>query len=111
MRQHASLSFSRVFNAGHSVGALAAPTVSRIFDRVMSDRDVATGTVSTAGRANYSSAGLRDAFTLKNELPVVEPAAACYVWDARVTCTPEQLARLRNGSAVVRDWVLQDGDA
>ncbi|UPX19027.1 Carboxypeptidase D [Ascochyta rabiei] len=106
VRQHGSVSFSRVFNAGHAVGAYQPETVFHIFDRVMFDRDVATGNLSTAGSSNYSSKGSASSFDVKNQLPIDEGEPRCYTWDALNTCTEKQLELLRNGTAVVEDFFL-----
>jgi hypothetical protein len=107
VRQHNAISFSRVFNAGHAVGAYQPETVSRIFDRVMFDKDVATGSVATNGNASYgySSTGPESSFGIKNVLPT-SPKNECYLWDVVVTCTEEEVSALRNGTAKVKDFIL-----
>lgn len=71
----------------------------------MFDKDVATGVVSTAGNASYSSTGLENSFSVKNQLPAVEESD-CYLWDAPISCTEEQLLKLSNGTGVMRDFIL-----
>jgi hypothetical protein len=107
VRQHNKVSFSRVFDAGHAAGAYQPETVSRIFDRVMFDKDVATGSIDTSANASkgYSSTGPPSSFGIKNVLPV-ELKNQCYLWNALVTCTEEELAALMNGTAVIKDFIL-----
>jgi len=107
VRQHNKISFSRVFDAGHAAGAYQPETVSRIFDRVMFDKDVATGSTDTSGNASqeYSSTGPQSSFGIKNLLPE-GPKNECYLWDAVVTCTEEEVVALRDGTAVVKDFIL-----
>ncbi|KAF2687333.1 putative carboxypeptidase S1 [Lentithecium fluviatile CBS 122367] len=105
VRQHNKISFSRVFDAGHAVGAYQPETVSKIFDRVMFDKNVATGSISTIGNASYSSKGPQSSFEIKNELPDSRKNE-CYVWDAVVTCTKEELLALANGTAEVNNFIL-----
>ena len=105
MRQHNAISFSRVFDAGHAVGAFQPEIVSRIFERVMFDKDVATGLVDVKG-GNYSSTGERSSFGIKNVLPD-SPGNECYAWDPLITCTQEQIGALANGTAVVEEFVVK----
>lgn len=73
VRQHNKVSFSRVFEAGHVVGAYEPETVSRIFDRVMFDKNVATGKASTKDGVQYSSRGPGSCFGIKNAVPPSPP--------------------------------------
>lgn len=77
-------------------------TALKIFNRVMFDTDVSTGTVSSH---NYSSAGSSSAWSV-SEPPRYNKTAQCYVWDVLETCTPEEGEILRSGMGVVRDFVL-----
>ncbi|PSR90293.1 Alpha/Beta hydrolase protein [Coniella lustricola] len=54
VRQHNGLSFSRVFQAGHSVADYQPQTVLEIFERAIFGKDVATGLVDVAGSAELS---------------------------------------------------------
>ena len=107
MRQHNKLSFSRVFDAGHAVGAFQPETVSEIFERVMFDKDVATGKIEVGenGNETYSSTGLQSSFGIKNVLPD-SLRNECYVWDAVTTCTDEEREALKDGRAVVENFIL-----
>jgi hypothetical protein len=107
VRQHNKVSFSRVFDAGHAVGAFQPETVSRIFDRVMFDKDVATGDVDITRNSSYSSTGPGSSFGIKNVLPPSQKNE-CYVWDIN-TCSPEERSALANGTAIVKDFVLISG--
>lgn len=105
VRQYNKVSFSRVFDAGHAVGAYQPETVSKIFDRVMFDKDVARGNVTTGGSVSYSSEGPTSSFGIKGVLPP-SPRNECYLWNAVSSCTDEELKALANGSAVVKDFLL-----
>jgi hypothetical protein len=107
VRQHNKVSFSRVFDAGHAADAYQPETVSRIFDRVMFDKDVATGSLDTSANYSkgYNSTGPQSSFGIKNILPVGSKNE-CYLWSATVTCKEEELAALSNGTAEVKDFVL-----
>jgi hypothetical protein len=105
VRQYNKVSFARVFDAGHSVGAFQPETVSNIFDRVMFNKDVATGTVDTTKNSSYSSTGPESSFGIKNMLPP-NLESECYLWDVVNTCTDEERQALANGTAVVNNFVL-----
>ncbi|KAB5572313.1 Alpha/Beta hydrolase protein [Coniochaeta sp. 2T2.1] len=104
VRQHANVSFSRVFDAGHAVAAYQPETVFRIFERAIFGRDVATGEVASGN--NYSTSGPLSSFGTKNKLPTREMPSVCYLYELETTCTPDELAALKNGTAVVRDFVV-----
>jgi hypothetical protein len=73
-----------------------------MFNHVMLNKDVATGTKSYRG---YSSTGPSSAWS-KSEMPHEEPPAQCYLWDVMETCTKEEEVILRSGKAIVRDFIL-----
>ena len=104
VRQHNKVSFTRVFDAGHAVGAFQPETVSSIFDRVMFDRDVATGDELVS--SNYSTSGPMDVFALKNVLEEVK-GHECYVWDAVNTCDDDEKEVLMSGEGIVENFILQ----
>ncbi|KIX10249.1 uncharacterized protein Z518_01330 [Rhinocladiella mackenziei CBS 650.93] len=104
VRQYENLSFSRVFGAGHEASWYQPETAYRIFNRVMSNVDVATGKFSTRG-TSYSSKGPSSSFAIKNTIPT-HPARTCYFWDILETCTPSQTEMIRNGSAILEDFVM-----
>jgi hypothetical protein len=105
VRQHNTLSFTRVFDAGHAVGAYQPETVSRIFERVMFDKDVATGSVEVGKNGSYSSVGLESSFGIKNVAPE-SLKNGCYLWDVVNTCTQEEVEALKSGNGTVRDYIL-----
>lgn len=108
VRQHGNLSFTRVYQAGHEVPAYQPETEWKIFQRALFNLDIATGTVSTTQNRNYSTSGTRDTFAIRNE-PVKLPGAQCYVLDSD-QCTPDQWESVENGTAVVRNWIVVDGN-
>lgn len=132
VRQYDGFSFSRVFEAGHAVSAYQPETASKIFERVMFRRDVATGSrfagsflnrwsgrwrprrlnntseISRGqhpGLGHYQSKGPETSWHIKNKLPPDYPLA-CNIWAVAVTCTSDQIAALRNGTAVVKDNIV-----
>lgn len=78
-------------------------TASKIFNRVMFNHDIATGTHSTT--TNYSSQGASSAWSV-SEVPASLGPAKCYLWDVFETCTLEEGKVLLSGKAIVEDYVL-----
>ena len=77
-------------------------TAFQIFDRVMFNKDVATGTTSSS---NYSSTGQPTIANITNE---VHPGHEryCYLWDMMETCVPEEYVMVMGGSAIIKDYIL-----
>ncbi len=73
----------------------------------MFNMDVATGKISTArpGRQVYSTSGPDNVFNVTNAVPS-HPVSECYLWDIFQTCTASQTALLRNGTAILRDYIM-----
>ena len=104
VRQYGRLSFSRVYDAPHAVAAGQVETVSRIFDRAMLHRDVATGHVNIDTDDCYSTRGPQSSWC-RNLVPEPEENT-CYLYTAGSVCTPKQQAALLDGSAVTKDFVV-----
>ncbi|CRK12718.1 Carboxypeptidase S1 B like protein [Verticillium longisporum] len=104
IRQHGNLSFARVYQAGHAVPAYQPEAAYRIFMRALFNRDLATGRVDTAVKDDYSTSGPADVLGVKNEVPEQYPDY-CYILDTS-TCSARQIAALRNGSAVIKDYIM-----
>ncbi|KAI5861544.1 Alpha/Beta hydrolase protein [Durotheca rogersii] len=105
VRQQGGLAFARVFAAGHGVSAYQGETVLRLYERALARRDAATGEVALADRPDYATAGPADVRAVANEAP--PPAlSTCWLYAAPISCTPAQLAALRDGSADVENFVV-----
>ncbi|KAK2760863.1 hypothetical protein FQN54_002103 [Arachnomyces sp. PD_36] len=99
-RQYGGFSFSRVFHAGHSVASYQPETVYQIFMRAMFNKDVPTGKLSTDRYGPpYQSITTPDSDVPHNFPP--EVPMECSIWNVAVTCTPNQIQALQDGSAVV----------
>ncbi|OIW27065.1 alpha/beta-hydrolase [Coniochaeta ligniaria NRRL 30616] len=108
VRQYGNLSFSRVLDAGHETPWYQPETAYQIFKRVMFNNDVATGKIRTSnpkGCAAYSTTGLGSVADIRNDLPS-HPPSQCYTWDQFETCTDTQIAMLRDGTAITKDYVM-----
>lgn len=115
-RQHGNLSFTRVFQAGHMVPSYQPEAALRIFERALLNRDIATGAVDLTRTGGWAGAGGQaevfrtegpgDTWWRRNEvLPV--PGRKCYILQF-MACSKEEIAALREGRAVVRDFVIVD---
>lgn len=87
-------------------------TALAAFTRALGNRDIATGTKDTAvapGGDAYGSVGQADARETKSEVPE-QRVWFCYVL-ALGTCTAEQIAAVRNGSARVVSYIVEDANS
>ena len=109
VRQHNNFSFSRVFQAGHEVPAYQPETAYRIFSRAIFGKDIATGAVDTSNNTEYSTLGSSTTFEVKNQ-DLGSPSPQCYIWAMTDTCTADQIESVRNGSALVHDYILIDAN-
>ena len=110
-RQHGNLSFTRVYQAGHMVPSYQPEASLRVFERALFNRDVATGTVDLATTGGwredveiFRTEGTRDAWWKRSEVMPV-PESRCYTLMVS-TCTGEEREALRNGTAIVKDYIL-----
>ena len=105
-KQFNSLSFTRIFQAGHAAGYFQPETVLQIFERSsIWDRDVATGQTRVGAHGGYSTEGALSAWSHFEVLPE-SPQPICNVWEAAISCTDEQFGALVDGSAVIEDDIV-----
>jgi carboxypeptidase D len=73
----------------------------------MFDKDIATGTTTTANPAGseYSTSGPDNVFNVTNVVPS-HPVSECYLWAIFLTCTQVQTEMLRNGTAILQDYIM-----
>lgn len=110
VRQHGNFSFTRVYEAGHEVPAYQPQTAYEIFHRALFNRDLATGKIDTARNGSYSTTGPASTWHIKNQVPE-SPGPVCYILALEATCTEDQIASVLNGTAVIKDYVVVDGEA
>ena len=104
VRQHGNFSFSRVFEAGHEVPAYQPETAYQLFHRAIFGMDMATGQQTLSD--TYSTTGPASSWDVKNNDPGLYPQQ-CYILSAQ-TCTDDQIAAVRNHSALIHDYILID---
>ncbi|KAI6257057.1 hypothetical protein MCOR19_006503 [Pyricularia oryzae] len=106
VRQYSNLTFARVFQAGHAAPSYQQQTAYRIFNRALFDKDVAGGLVDTATTPDFGTKGPASVRDVTNEKPPQYPYY-CYILDTS-SCTDVQIAALRAGTAVIRDFIMVD---
>lgn len=110
IRQYGNFSFTRVYQAGHEVPAYQPETSFAIFNRSLSNLDIATGRVSTVENATYATEGPSSTWDVKNEAPPM-PESMCYVLALWATCTDDEVEAIVNGTAVIEDYILVGSSA
>jgi hypothetical protein len=95
------LSFTRVYQAGHLVPSYQPEAAYEIFMRSLFNKDVATGEVAVSDQ--YKTNGTQDAWTPSDVLPA--PKNECYTLNPD-SCTEEEQAWLKDGTAIIKDWIL-----
>lgn len=102
VKQHGLLSFTRVMDAGHTVGAFAPSTVAEIWRRAVYGKDVVSGDVDVipegcgaqdgaSASANYSTTGPTTSWGWRNEFPPQNFTFTCMVageWSKTNPWTP-----------------------
>ncbi len=92
---------------GHEVPSYQGEASYRIFQRALSNLDIATGTINTAENRSYATDGTPDTWHIKNDLP--SPFLDfCYLYNVGALCTEEQVSAVQNGSAEIRSWIIVD---
>ncbi|EED18222.1 carboxypeptidase S1, putative [Talaromyces stipitatus ATCC 10500] len=105
VRQYGNFSFTRVYQAGHEVPAYQPETSFAIFNRSLSNLDIATGRISTVANATYGTEGPSSTWDVKNEVPPM-PEPTCYVLALGATCTDDEINAIANGTALIEDYIL-----
>lgn len=94
----------------YTVSYYQPETTYQIFNRVLSNLDVATGLTSTASTSNssiYATKGNSSALiSVGAPIKYESDAPSCYLWDIMETCTPAQTQLFKNGSAITEDFIL-----
>ncbi|PGH00730.1 hypothetical protein GX51_05611 [Blastomyces parvus] len=112
VRQYGNLSYARIHQAGHEVPSYQPEGSLKIFNRVLFNKDIATGEIDTAkplpdsDGKYYSSEGPPDTFEFKQAPPPQYPKF-CYSLEPGV-CTEEQIEAILTGKAVLKQWILVD---
>jgi carboxypeptidase C (cathepsin A) len=102
VRQYGNLSFSRIYDAGHSVPAYQPETAFQVFARIMNGNSISTGEI--INRSSYNTTGPLNA-THTNTLPA-SPGATCWLRNIPDTCNDVQKSSIINNQGVIINGVL-----
>ncbi|ORY13097.1 Alpha/Beta hydrolase protein [Clohesyomyces aquaticus] len=109
VRQYGNLSFSRVYDAGHTVPSYQGETAFQIFSRVVQNgRDIGTAkivntTFATSGPVNSNHG---------NKAPSEQPKNTCWMRAMNDTCDADQIKQILQSSGVVKFgvWFAKSND-
>lgn len=101
VKQYGNLSFSRVYDAGHTMPYYQPETAFQIFARVILGNDLSTG--ADIDLSTFASNGTANS-TYANDVPDA-PKATCWVraWD--LTCSKEDTDAMRAGKGLVEHGI------
>lgn len=102
VRQYGNLSFSRIYDAGHSVPAYQPETAFQVFARIMTGTSLSTG--ATIDLSAYGTTGPLNS-TYTNSLPA-SPSATCWLRNIPETCNNDQRNMIINNQGVIINGVL-----
>ena len=101
VRQFGNLSFSRIYQAGHSVPAYQPETAFQVFARIMTGTSLSTGQIIDLSK--YNTTGPANA-THTDDLPS-SPSSTCYIRDMIDTCTNDDKNDIVEGKGVIINGV------
>lgn len=104
VRQYGNLSFSRIYDAGHSVPAYQPETAFEVFARIMSGTSVSTGEIINP--AVYNTTGPANA-TYTASLPA-SPTNTCWLRNILETCNDNQKNMIIGNEGAIINGVLYD---
>ncbi|KAL1297362.1 hypothetical protein AAFC00_004903 [Neodothiora populina] len=108
VRQWGNLSFSRIYDAGHTVPYYQPETAFTVFARIIDGTDISTGEPINA--LNFTSTGPQNA-THTNSAPS-QPSPTCWLRGINDTCTEDNVADMIAGKGVVKAgvWYKDEDD-
>lgn len=107
VRQYGNLSFSRIYDAGHSVPAYQPETAFQVFARIMTGTSLSTGEVIDLSA--YNTSGPLNA-SATNSLPP-SPSATCWLRSIPDTCNSNQKNMIINNEGVIINGILYDASS
>jgi len=107
VRQYGNLSFSRIYDAGHSVPAYQPETAFQVYARIMMGTSVSTG--AQIDISSYNTTGPLNA-THTNSLPT-SPSATCWLRNIPETCTDDQKNMILHNEGAIINGVLYDASS
>ncbi|PVH95835.1 carboxypeptidase-like protein S1 [Periconia macrospinosa] len=109
VRQYGNLSYTRIYQAGHSIPSYQPETSFRIFSRALFNLDIATGTQSTAGSVEDGSAykSIGQPTPESNQTAGDQELTYCYTYSAS-SCYDWQVEMIQDGTAEICNWLFVD---
>lgn len=108
VRQFGNLSFSRIYDAGHTVPSYQPETAFTVFTRIINGADIGMG--READLAGFGTQGPADS-NHRNAVPK-QSEGTCWIRNIQDSCTEEEKARIRRGEGFVKNgiWYAQESD-
>lgn len=107
VRQYGNFSFSRIYDAGHSVPAYQPETAFQVFARIITGTSVSTG--AAVDLSVYNTTGPLNA-TYTASLPA-SPSATCWLRNIPETCTDDERNQIIDNEGVIINGVLYDASS
>ena len=107
VRQYGNLSFSRIYDAGHSVPAYQPETAFQVFARIMTGTSLSPG--AAIDLSVYNTSGPLNS-TYTNSLPA-SPSATCWLRNIPNTCNNDQKDMIINNQGVIINGILYDASS
>jgi hypothetical protein len=98
VRQFGNFSFSRIYDAGHTVPFYQPETAFTVFTRIIDGTDLSTG--EAVDLANFTSTGPMNS-THTNSPLAKQPAPTCWIRAMQDTCSAEQIEDMRDSKGIV----------
>ncbi|GKT77412.1 carboxypeptidase S1 [Colletotrichum tofieldiae] len=102
VRQFGNLSFSRIYQAGHSVPAYQPETAFQVFARVIMGTSISTG--DRVNLASFNTSG--DAHATHTDKLPSSPDPTCWLRYIQGSCSDDQVGMLERGEGTIINGVL-----
>jgi hypothetical protein len=109
VRQYGNLSFSRIYDAGHTVPSYQPETAFVVFSRIIQGDDIGMG--HNVDFDKFGTKGPAQSLR-KNKVPQ-QPDGTCWIRAIANTCNDKEKAAISRGIGVVKNgmWFAEDNDA
>lgn len=107
VRQYGNLSFSRIYDAGHSIPSYQPETAFEVFARIMSGTSVSTG--KQIDLSAYNTSGPANS-TYTNKLPP-SPSSTCWLRNIQNTCSDEEKNMIIEKKGAIINGVLYNAES
>jgi hypothetical protein len=107
VRQYGNLSFSRIYDAGHTVPSYQPETAFTVFTRIIEGNDIGTG--KDVDMSKFATNGPQ--YSTHSNKVVEQPESICWI-RALDTCSQDEQNEILQGNGIVKFgvWVAQEKD-